>query len=318
LTARTSNFSADRGDDAVVPDSTHKPDHEPDHLADSLVGPAAEVARRWLSAGTSTRAERARAERLHRLTSDPASLSFALGFCDRVLRPESRRAAARQLRHLARGRGRGPSPAFLGRTDRLLLRAGAALSTVVPGAVLPLARRRLRALVGELIADATDPALARHLARLGGQGFRVNVNLLGESVLGHGEAARRRSAVLALMARPDVDYVSVKVSSVCAQINLWSYDETLRRTKDALREILLAATAATPPVFVNLDMEEYRDLSLTFHAFTELLDERELLGLEAGIVLQAYLPDSLSACGASPRGPWPAAGAAVPPSRCGS
>ena len=42
-------------------------------------------------------------------------------------------------------------------------------------------------------------------------------------------------------------------------------------------------------------MEEYRDLDLTIDLFTRLLDEEEFLGLEAGIVLQAYLPDALPA-----------------------
>ena len=42
-------------------------------------------------------------------------------------------------------------------------------------------------------------------------------------------------------------------------------------------------------------MEEYRDLSLTLDAFTQLLDEPEFLALEAGVVLQAYIPDSLDA-----------------------
>ena len=46
------------------------------------------------------------------------------------------------------------------------------------------------------------------------------------------------------------------------------------------------------PKFINLDMEEYRDLDLTVTAFREVLDEAEFLPLSAGIVLQAYLPDS--------------------------
>ena len=261
-----------------------------DDLADSLVAPAAGLARDWLDSGTLTRAERAQATRLHDLTADPGSLSFAMAFCDRVLRPESPGVAARQLRRLVAA----GQPRFLSPADRTLLRLGARLSSVVPGAVMPLARRRLRALVGDLLADATDPALRRHLAGLRAEGFRVNVNLLGEAVLGHTEAARRRADVLTLMARPDVDYVSVKVSSVCAQINLWSYADTLRRTKDALRDVL-AAAGTTPPTFVNLDMEEYKDLALTLDAFTGLLDEREFLELEAGIVLQAYLPESMTA-----------------------
>ena len=40
-------------------------------------------------------------------------------------------------------------------------------------------------------------------------------------------------------------------------------------------------------------MEEYRDLEITCEAFKRTLSEPEFQNLEAGIVLQAYLPDSL-------------------------
>ena len=39
-------------------------------------------------------------------------------------------------------------------------------------------------------------------------------------------------------------------------------------------------------------MEEYRDLRLTVDAFRAILSEAEFESLDAGIVLQAYLPDS--------------------------
>ncbi len=42
-------------------------------------------------------------------------------------------------------------------------------------------------------------------------------------------------------------------------------------------------------------MEEYKDLALTLDAFIGLLDEPEFSELEAGIVLQAYLPESMTA-----------------------
>ena len=50
-----------------------------------------------------------------------------------------------------------------------------------------------------------------------------------------------------------------------------------------------------PTKFINLDMEEYSDLDLTMAVFTRLLDQPEFADLEAGIVLQAYLPDALGA-----------------------
>src|SRR3546814_14454253 len=85
------------------------------------------------------------------------------------------------------------------------------------------------------------------------------------------------------------------VSSLVSQISTWDTAGTVERVLHRLRPLYLAAAAATPPKFVNLDMEEYRDLDLTVAAFTRLLSEPELHGLEAGIVLQAYLPDSLAA-----------------------
>jgi RHH-type transcriptional regulator, proline utilization regulon repressor / proline dehydrogenase / delta 1-pyrroline-5-carboxylate dehydrogenase len=48
------------------------------------------------------------------------------------------------------------------------------------------------------------------------------------------------------------------------------------------------------PKFVNLDMEEYRDLEITAAAFTRTLARAEFKRHAAGIVLQAYLPDSYS------------------------
>ncbi len=172
-----------------------------------------------------------------------------------------------------------------------LLRAGALVSHAVPGSVMALARKRLRALVGDLVADAAPDALRAHLARLRAAGFSVNVNLLGEAVLGSAEAARRRADVIALIGHPDVDYVSVKLSSICHGLSLWGYEDSVARAGDALREVLWAAHRPGG-AFVNVDMEEYKDLDLTLKVFMRVLDEPALRDYRAGIVLQAYLPDS--------------------------
>ena len=263
----------------------------PDQVGDELVGAAAELVADWLQRGEAALAPRQRRERrrFQLLTADEGSLAFTMAFCDRVLRPESSTVAAAQLRAVARG----PTPPFLGIVDRFLLRAGVRLAGRAPGLVMPATRRRLRQIVGTLVVDRSDPALARHLRRLRSAGFAVNVNLLGEYVLGEAEAARRLAAIEELLLRPDVDYVSVKASAVASQLNLWGYEQTLERVMRALGRLLRTAAAAPGgPTFLNLDMEEYSDLRLTVDAFTRLLDEPDLRGLDAGIVLQAYLPDS--------------------------
>jgi RHH-type proline utilization regulon transcriptional repressor/proline dehydrogenase/delta 1-pyrroline-5-carboxylate dehydrogenase len=264
-----------------------------DDLGSRLVAPAAALVREWLRAAEASArpGERREAERLRALAADPDALAFARAFFDRVLRPESDRVAAEALRAVARA----PLPAFLSFADRRLLRLGAAVAPIAPFAVMPLARRRLRQLLGGLLVDRAEPGLTGALRALAADGFDVNVNLLGELVLGDEEAERRRAATLALVERGDVRAVSVKASAVASQRSLWSYEFTLARVEESLREILRAAAASRPPRLVNFDMEDYEDLELTLDAFMRLLDEPELRGLEAGIVLQAYLPDSFAA-----------------------
>src|SRR5699024_8774234 len=128
------------------------------------------------------------------------------------------------------------------------------------------------------------------------EGIDLNVNLLGEAILGEGEAARRLEGTHKLLARDDVDYVSIKVSSTVAPHNHWAFDEAVEHIIEKLIPLYrLAATSAPKKKFINLDMEEYKDLDLTIAVFTRILDLPEFRDLEAGIVLQAYLPDALSA-----------------------
>ena len=258
----------------------------------SLTVAALELAERWIAASAAgqTASEQRTTGRLAALVSDPAGLELAVRFIDRVARPEDERVAARELAALTpyASAARG----FLGPVDRTLLTLGAPLAPLLPQAVVPAARLRLRQIVGHLVADAGDD-LAVHIARAAADGFRLNLNLLGEAVLGETEATRRLERVQELVRRPDVDYVSVKVSSVASQLSTWDTAGSRDRVVARLRPLYLAASRHA--TFLNLDMEEYRDLALTVRVFERLLLDPELLGLEAGIVLQAYLPDASAA-----------------------
>ncbi len=236
-----------------------------------------------------TTRERATGRQLAALLSDEEGLALAVRFVDEVARTEDVHVAAKVLTTLRGGAG------FLQPIDRLLLGLGARLAPLVPWVVVPLARRRLRQLVGHLVVDADDPGLARHLARFRADGVVLNVNLLGEAVLGESEALSRTRRTVALLRRDDVGYVSVKVSSLVSQISTWDTPGTVRRASERLRDLYRVAAASTPPAFVNLDMEEYRDLEVTLQVFETLLMEPEFLHLRAGIALQAYLPDALGA-----------------------
>ncbi|WP_264029991.1 bifunctional proline dehydrogenase/L-glutamate gamma-semialdehyde dehydrogenase [Cellulosimicrobium sp. SH8] len=259
---------------------------------EDLVEEAVALAGRWLAASEGAGDARARrtAERLGALVSDPTGLELAVRFVDDVARPQDVHVAARALGRLGELAGRAGS--FLGPVDRTLLRVGAGVAPVLPRVVVPAARVRLRQLVGHLVADA-GRGLGPHLARTRAEGYALNVNLLGEAVLGEAEADARLERTLALVRRPDVDYVSVKVSSVASQLVTWDLDGSCERVVERLLPLYRAAR--DHGVFLNLDMEEYKDLALTTAVFREILAHDDLHDLEAGIVLQAYLPDALGA-----------------------
>lgn len=259
-----------------------------------LTEAAVDLVGEWLDAAArmGTRKDRVAAAPLRRLLSDPDGTAFTMQFVDRVIRPDRHRTAARQLRSLVDSR---VSPAFLSVADRALLKTGARLAPLLPWLVMPMARRRMRRLVGGLLTDAAPTALGRRLAEMRKEGFSRNVNPLGEAVLGEEEADRRLEDAVRLIEDPEVDYVSIKVSAVAAQLNYWDREGSRARILSRLRFLLRRAAASRPATFVNLDMEEYHDLDLTVSVFKDLLDEEEFQSTTAGIVLQAYLPDSFPA-----------------------
>jgi RHH-type proline utilization regulon transcriptional repressor/proline dehydrogenase/delta 1-pyrroline-5-carboxylate dehydrogenase len=237
----------------------------------------------------STRRERRQLHRLGRLVADPAGRELVQQLTDEVLRIQSNRRAARRFADVV---AEHSLPESLSRLDRLLLAVGARLAPLVPHVVMPLVRRRILAETKGVVLPAEDPQFAAHAARRLRDGIGLLVNPLGESILGNDEAARRVAQVLAKLRRPDVCAISIKASALVANLDALDFDRSIERISEPLREIYRAALAKEPRGFVNLDMEEYRDLQLTVVAFTAVLDEPEFHHLEAGIVLQAYLPDS--------------------------
>ncbi|MDQ1217283.1 bifunctional proline dehydrogenase/L-glutamate gamma-semialdehyde dehydrogenase [Microbacterium arborescens] len=254
---------------------------------DPLAQQAVDLARKWVHTSADFPADAA-AQRLAGVLRDPNGLPFTIGFVDGVMRPESVTAAATRLHHVA-----PLVPEFLPWYLRGAVRVGGAVAPVLPTPVVPIARTALREMVGHLVVDARPHKLGPAIARIRESGARLNLNLLGEAVLGEDEARRRLEGIHELIRRPDVDYVSVKVSAIISRISMWAFDEVVADVVERLLPLYLSA--AEDGTFINLDMEEYRDLDLTIAVFTRLLEDERLRGLEAGIVLQAYLPDAADA-----------------------
>ncbi len=262
------------------------------HDDDARVKSAVELAESLLedSLAELSRAERRRRQRIGALVQDEASRSFMLQLTDQVLRIRTTRRAALRLQALVAA---FPRPAVAGPADRLALQAASALAPVAPGVVVRLATARLRRELAGLVLPVERAALRRHLRRRRREGMRLNVNLLGEAILGERQAGERARLVAELLARPEIGCVSVKLSALYSQLDVVAYEESLEAARNRLRPILEVAARARPKKLVNLDMEEYRDLHLTVDVFCSLLREDRFSDLCCGLALQAYLPDSV-------------------------
>ena len=214
LNGRGSHTGAVRTTAPKSPERSPRDCRSPMPRPDTLALDRRDVAlvRRWLAERRRGATPTPPPSALAGVLKDPNGLPFTVGFVDGVMRPEDPRVAARNLAPLAQDAPRS-CPWYLRTADppRRLSRRTRVPSLVDPDRApraapdgRPPGRRR----------DATrklGPAIAKHPR---GAGARLNLNLLGEAVLGEHEAAPpARRAPHELLARRDVDYVSIKVSS---------------------------------------------------------------------------------------------------------
>ena len=240
-----------------------------------------------------SRRERRQQQRLAGVVHDDQLRALTFALTDEVLRFDDDARAAARFAAIVDEIG---VPGSLGLADRSMLRVGARLAERVPRLVMPLVRQRIVRESNGVVLRADDPAFARHVERRAGAGFALNVNVLGEAILSDAEADERLRLVRERIMRADVTYVSLKISAVVANLDVLAFDASVDRICDRLRVLYRDAQRAVPRTFVNLDMEEFRDLPLTLASLMRVLDEPEFEAIDAGVVLQAYLPDSHAAC----------------------
>ena len=193
-------------------------------------------------------------------------------------------------------------PHFLNKTDHALfwMYQKFAYLPLFNWVAVPIIKWRLRRDTSRVIINAARPNLTKHLATRFSEDIGQNVNLLGEVVLGNGEADKRYESYLEALKEPDINYISVKISGIYAQTHALNYKECFPELIRRMSELYQAAIdnpyttpdGVTRPKFINLDMEEYKDAHLTMKLFKEVLSLPQFKNYEAGIVVQAYLPDA--------------------------
>ena len=233
------------------------------------------------------------------MVTTPNDKKFIVRMLDETSQVRDRQKLAIRVRDLINQYG---IPKFLGWGDRILfwMYQKFAYLPLFNWVSVPIIKWRLRRDTSRVIIDQARPNLTRHLAERFEENIGQNVNLLGEVVLGDGEADKRYYSYLDALKEPDINYISVKISGIYAQTHALNYKECFPELVRRMSELYQAAidNPYTDPEgvkrakFVNLDMEEYKDAHLTMKLFKEVLSLPQFKNYEAGIVVQAYLPDA--------------------------
>lgn len=219
---------------------------------------------------------------------------------DQAFRSHTPSRAADQLTHILDVQG---VPRFFSTFERAMLKGFQSFGSYLPGVAIPMVKDKMREETANVILPAEKEVLAKHLRKRREGGVRMNVNYLGEALLGEEDAQRRLESYLAALQLPEIEVLSVKVSTIYSQISpisrrfavkvLCDRMELLYRA--AAKERFVRSDGTEVPKFVYLDMEEYRDLGVTVEVFMKTLDRPGLEKVDAGIALQAYIPDSYRA-----------------------
>jgi RHH-type proline utilization regulon transcriptional repressor/proline dehydrogenase/delta 1-pyrroline-5-carboxylate dehydrogenase len=241
--------------------------------------------------------ERENQESLARLVRSPHDKVTVMKLTDQSFRSQNPQRVANQIVHLLKTQD---IPTFLHRVDRTLMEIFRVFGRLLPGVSIPLVKKKVKSTSENMILAAEPEPLRRHLTHQYAKGIRVNINFLGEAVLGEGECARRLEEYMAALANPEIEVVSVKISTIYSQITPVAATHTVDVLSERLARLLEVAKQHTfirpdgseVRKFVYLDMEEYRDMYLTTEAFMKALDKPGMEGIGAGIALQAYIPDA--------------------------
>jgi RHH-type transcriptional regulator, proline utilization regulon repressor / proline dehydrogenase / delta 1-pyrroline-5-carboxylate dehydrogenase len=233
-------------------------------------------------------AEQSQQTRLGRLLGSKASQQLGLVLTDRAYRASD---DERSIRALGEAVTLLPSHEGLRPLDRAQIWALRALGPWVAPLSSWAVKARLRRESSAFVLDQAD--LEGAVQRLRGLKRRVNLNQLGEEVLGEKDAARYLRTTAALVERADVDAVSVKLSSLYSQVRVLAFESVVDAASRRLEHIFEAA--ARSRVLIYFDMEAYKDLDLTLEIFAKLTSMPSYWGVRAGVAIQAYLPDSLPA-----------------------
>lgn len=134
------------------------------------------------------------------LVQNPNDKVLMTKMLDETSQIRDNRKLAKRIRLLLKEYG---TPEFFNAGERLMLTAFNSVGYLVPGISVPIFKKYLRDYTSAIIINERPDLLNRHLDERNKQKIGQNVNLLGEVVLGDGEAVNATNIIWKLSKTPE-------------------------------------------------------------------------------------------------------------------
>ena len=133
------------------------------------------------AAGLQTPEEQSQQHELERIMRSPHDKATLMQMTDQGLRSSRASRAVEQLTHILDVQG---IPRFFSPVEQALLQGFRSFGGYLPGVAVPLVQEKMRAETANVILPAEEEHLLPHLRERHAAGLRMNLNLLGEALLG--------------------------------------------------------------------------------------------------------------------------------------
>jgi RHH-type proline utilization regulon transcriptional repressor/proline dehydrogenase/delta 1-pyrroline-5-carboxylate dehydrogenase len=231
-------------------------------MSNQVMERAIELATRWQNVATDKMSdfENSFHAKMQKLLNNPVDKVFLIELMDQSFRSHDVSRVENQIDYLFSKYGMAT---FFTNSERFLVFLFRHAGTYIPQISIPLFVENIRQDTSNVVLPAEDKQLNRHLKQRRSKNTRVNVNVIGEVVLGEAEAQGRIDKYLKVLENPNIDYLSIKISTIYSQINTLAFDQTVNALVPRLKTIFMQAKNHTytnlkgekEAKFVNLDMK---------------------------------------------------------------
>ena len=240
--------------------------------------------------------EKSPENQLKALLHNPVDRNIFFKIIDQGFRTKNTKRIAELLIYLFDRYG---IPSFISKQDRAMLWLAGHSKRGFPDMSVASIMKKISYYTGSLLLSGEEKAFHKHVMSRKKQKFMMNINYVGKAIHGEDEVHQRINRYRIMLEDPSVEHVSIKISTLFSQLNVFAFEETLSVLVDRLTRLFVYAQkehfidhrGQKCPKFISLDMEEYCYGELTIEAFMRTLEQPELNDFSAGITLQAYQPE---------------------------